>query len=216
MLYLPLFEEVTSLKIGIDADAEISSAYNPFRHKIVVMGSSITHGAAASRPGMAYPAMLERRTGLQFTNLGTSGQSKLQPEMAQLIADCQADAFVFDCFSNPSAKEIEERLKPFIDTIRAAHPDTPLIFLQTIVREGGNFNLNVQTVETERRNAADSLMKTYTVIDKNLYFLNPGMNIGEDHDGTVDGTHPTDLGFDRMVTYIQPRIVEILKRYGIE
>ena len=59
---------------------------------------------------------------------------------AHVAAACEADAFLFDSFSNPSAQQIEERLEPFVATIRAAHPTTPLIFLQTEVRESRNFN----------------------------------------------------------------------------
>ena len=43
-----------------------------------------------------------------------------------------ADAMVFDAFSNPGAEMIAERLIPFIARIRESLPDTPLIFVQTI------------------------------------------------------------------------------------
>lgn len=39
--------------------------------------------------------------------------------------------------------------------------------------------------------------------------------IGNDHEGTIDGTHPNDLGYDRMITYIQPIITDILNQHGI-
>ena len=82
---------------------------NPFRHRIVVLGSSITHGASAGRPGMTWTARLARRMGLDFLNLGYSGQCKLQPEFARMLAEMDADAFVFDAFSNPSARRIPRR-----------------------------------------------------------------------------------------------------------
>ncbi|WP_262245953.1 SGNH/GDSL hydrolase family protein [Parapedobacter soli] len=35
------------------------------------------------------------------------------------------------------------------------------------------------------------------------------------HEATTDGTHPDDLGFDRMLEKIRPAVVKILKKYGI-
>lgn len=118
LLYLPVMDQIVSLEIGVDPDARIVAADNPFRHRIVVLGSSITHGIAASRAGMAYPAQLERRTELEFINLGISGNCKLDASQARMIARISADAFVFDCFSNPLGPLIEERLAEFVAIIR--------------------------------------------------------------------------------------------------
>lgn len=42
LVYLPLWDEVLSLELGIDGDSRIEAVPNPFRHRIVVLGSSIT------------------------------------------------------------------------------------------------------------------------------------------------------------------------------
>ena len=55
LLYLPLFDRVDALEIGLDEGASLKPIDNPFRYNIIVHGSSITHGASASRPGMTYP-----------------------------------------------------------------------------------------------------------------------------------------------------------------
>ena len=215
LLYLPLFDEVKTLEIGVDAGARIEAAPNPFRHRIVVIGSSITHGTGLSRPGMAYPAQLERATGFEFVNLGASGQCKMEQFFAHVAAACEADAFLFDSFSNPSAQQIEERLEPFVATIRAAHPTTPLIFLQTEVRESRNFNDKIRKFEDDKRAASEAGMQRLLKQDKNIYFLNPGMPLGDDHDATVDGVHPSDLGHGRILEVIRPQIVNILKKHDI-
>lgn len=215
LLYLPLFDRVDRLEIGVAPGSEIRPMENPFRRKIVVHGSSITHGAAASRAGMSYPALLSRRTGLHFLNLGFSGQCTMQPEFAAYLADVEADAFVFDCFSNPRAATIDERFDTFVDIIRAKHPETPLIFLQTVVRESGNFNGHLREMERLKRTAAEAQLRERMPHDPHLYFVDPGDLLGSDRNATVDGTHPTDLGFDRMLERIEPRICEILEKYGI-
>jgi lysophospholipase L1-like esterase len=215
LLYLPLFDAVKSLEIGIDSTAHIAPIDNPFQHRIIVIGSSITHGTGVSRPGMAYPARLERATGFQFINLGTSGLCKMEQFTAKVAAQCSADAFLFDCFSNPSAEQINERLVPFVQTIRAAHPNTPLIFLQTEIRESRNFNEKIRKFEDDKRAAAASAMKELMKNDRNIYFINPGMPLGTDHDATIDGIHPSDMGHERILTIIEPQIVKILKKNNI-
>lgn len=215
LLYLPLWDEVLSLELGVDGDSRIEAVPNPFRHRIVVLGSSITHGASAGRPGMTWTARLAREMGLDFLNLGYSGQCKLQPEFARMLAEMEADAFVFDAFSNPSAREIGERLDSFVATVRKAHPSTPLIFIQTEVRETGNFNLRARKFESDKRAAAEAGIRRLMKDDRNIYFIDsPGM-IGTDHLGTVDGSHPSDQGFMHMTRHLEPQLRKIFRKYGI-
>ena len=52
-------------------------------------------------------------------------------------------------------------------------------------------------------------MKQYELLKKqgikDLYLIRDNHAIGTDHEGSVDGTHPNDLGFDRMVEQYQDR-----------
>ena len=215
LLYLPLFDRIDALEIGVDEDASIAAMENPFRHKIVFKGSSVTHGASASRPGMTYPARFGRDNGFYVCNLGFSGKSKLQKEYARIIADTQADAFVFDAFSNPLADEINERFDDFVDIIRAAHPDTPLIFLQTERRETRNFNMAMEAREAAKQKAAEDQIRERMKTDRHMYFITSEDFLGHEHIATADGSHPTDLGFTYMLESISPKILKILKKYGI-
>ena len=51
--------------------------------------------------------------------------------------------------------------------------------------------------------------------DKHIYFIFSEDFLGQDHIATADGTHPTDLGFTRMLNAISPKLKHILKKYGI-
>ena len=132
ILYFPLYSEEYSIQIGVEEDAVIEAVGNPFRHRLAVFGSSFTHGSSTSRSGMAYPAQFSRATGMQMLSLGCSGNCRLQPYFADVMADVEADAYVFDTFSNPDWKTIKKRLIPFIDRLVEAHPGKPLIFQRTI------------------------------------------------------------------------------------
>lgn len=213
LLYLPIYDGLDSLSIGVAPDAAVNPLPKPFggKKKMVVMGSSITHGSAVSNPAMTYTARLGRELDMETANLGASGQCKLEDFFGRIAADSQADVFVFDVFSNPSGKQIDERLERFVETVRAAHPGVPLIFLQTLCRESTNFNRQFQTFEATKREAAERGMKKILEKYDNVYFINPGMPIGDDHEATVDGVHPTDLGFERMLEVITPQIKKILE-----
>ena len=213
LLYLPIWAEVHYLRIGVDDEATIEGLPTPFRHKVVVHGSSITHGASASRSGLTYPALLSRNLGIDFVNFGWSGVCRMQPEFLDILTKCEADAFLFDAFSNPNEQQIKERLEHFVAEMVKAHPGKPLIFLQSPIDLESYFD----TVRYERRvshvNTASKMMKELEKRYDDVYFLEVPNVLGEN--GTTDNSHPTDLGFHRFVTTYQPKIAKILKKYGI-
>ena len=214
MLYLPIYSEEYSVKIGVQEGAVLESIESPFRHRIGIFGSSYTQGISTSRPGMSYPMQLMRMTGLQFLSLGCSGNCKMQPYFADVLCDADVDAFIFDCFSNPDAKMIEERLFPFIEKIQAAHPGKPLIFQQTIYRESRNFSLSAADKESKKQAMAEKLMKEAVKKYDDVYFIQTNAT-NEMHSTSVDGIHPSDYGYTLWAESIRKPIVKILKKYGI-
>ena len=214
MLYLPIYSEEYSVKIGVQEGAVLESIESPFRHRIGIFGSSYTQGISTSRPGMSYPMQLMRMTGLQLLSLGCSGNCKMQPYFADVLCDADVDAFIFDCFSNPDAKMIEERLFPFIEKIQAAHPGKPLIFQQTIYRESRNFSLSAADKESKKQAMAEKLMKEAVKKYKDVYFIQTNAT-NEIHSTSVDGIHPSDYGYTLWAESIRKPVVKILKKYGI-
>ena len=216
LLYLPNYSELLSLQVGVDENAHIEPMENPFRHKIVIFGSSFTHGVSTSRAGMSYPMQIERSTGLYFCSIACSGNCKLQPYFADYLCDVKdADAMVFDAFSNPDAKMIRERLIPFIARIREALPTTPLIFVQTIYRENGNFNLRYRQQEADKRQAAREMMAQAMKQFDNVYFIDKKNLTGDDHVTSADGIHPSDLGYWRWAKNLEPELLKVFKKHGI-
>ena len=216
LLYLPGWCELRELLIGVDKWANIEGLPKPFRHKVIVHGSSITHGASASRSGMTYTSLLSRNLGIDFVNFGFSGQCKLQPEFLEFLKTCEADAFLFDTFSNPTTAQVEERLNVFVEGLVKAHPGKPLIFLLT-----PNHDVQSQSFDQVRRKRSQHHIETLTRMMralekkyKDVYFLSIPGSIGEN--GTIDLSHPNDLGFDRFVKAYQPKIAKILKKYGVK
>ncbi len=214
LLYLPIYSELTSVKIGVPEGARLEPMESPFRHRVAIFGSSFTQGISTSRAGMSYPDQFTRHTGIQMLPLGCSGNCKMQPYFADVLADVDADAFVFDAFSNPNAKMIEERLFPFIERLQAAHPGKPLIFQQTIRREKRNFDTKVEVNEAAKQHMADSLMKIAVRRYKDVYYIRPNAS-SPLQESSVDGIHPDDYGYYLWSRSIEQPLKKILRKYGI-
>lgn len=215
MLYLPLYNSVEALQIGVRQQALIRAPLQPGISKnkrIVIYGSSIVQGAAASRPGMAYPALLQRRTGYDVINLGFSGSAKMEAAMASYLATVPADCYVLDCIPNPTPDLIRERAYPFIKYLREHQPAVPIILVETVFRQHGYWD---RQLGQRVRKQNEEIRKTYERLlqegYRHIYYIRSAALIGNDYEATIDGTHLTDLGFTRITDALLPLIRKALR-----
>ncbi len=210
-LYLPLYNGVQSVEIGVPSSATLYQAAPRKTKPIVFYGTSITQGGCASRPGMCYSAILGRWLDHEAINLGFSGNAKMEPEVAKLLAELDPSVYFLNALPNMNAAEITERAEPFVRTIRQAHPNTPIV----LVEDRTYANSNVVAAQRQRndtsraafKKAYENLMKEGV---KGLSYVEGEGQIGDDGEGTVDGSHPTDLGFYRQATFYKPVLVKAL------
>ena len=202
----PLYQGVDSLQIGIDKGAKILPAA-PLKKYVAVYGTSITQGGCAARPGMAWTNILSRRMQRHFYNYGFSGNGRGEPEMAQLMAQLDPAMYIL-AFQSNAGKDYLKNLKPFIEILRKAHPETPIVVISTFFRprmtEGYWLDMakKQKALVDEFRNAGD----------QNIYSLDGSCSMDPyRYEATVDGTHPTDLGFMLLANFIQPVIEPLLK-----
>ena len=214
MLYLPMYSELKNLEIGVAENAGIEAIPTPFRHQVVFHGSSYTQGISIARAGMSYPLQFSRSTGLGVITLGFSGNCKMQPYFLDFLEKVEADAFVFDPFSNPDAQMIKERLEPFSQRMTASHLGVPMIFQRTIRREWRNFNQRTEAREQAKQDMSDWLMPELCKKYKDVYYVVADAT-AEDHEAFVDGTHPSDYGYQLWAKSIEKPILKILAKYGI-
>jgi hypothetical protein len=217
LLYLPLYNGIESIALGLPTGAALERA--PDRHvarkPIVFYGTSILQGGCASRPGMAYPAIIGRTLDWPTVNLGFSGNGKAEPEMAGLLAELDPAVYVLDSLPNLDAAQAGERLEPFVQTLRRTHPQTPIVLVENV-----NY-ADTGLVETRRKKVAEVNLllrglhdRMQAAGDKNVYYIRAFELLGGDGDDTVDGTHPTDLGFFRMAQGIAPIVRAALRGAG--
>ncbi|MBO5814078.1 MAG: SGNH/GDSL hydrolase family protein [Alistipes sp.] len=216
MLYLPLWCELKSLEIGIDENAVIEPIASPYKYKVLNYGTSITHGASASRPGMTWSARMSRNLGIDFINVGFSGQGKMQPEIIPLLSKVECDALLCYCFGNPSAKEIEERVDYFVDELVKTHPGKPIIFIRPLHNELDYFDMVQREKLVHKLSVINRKIAEIKKRHKDVYYLDEPFPHGDDFEGSVDKSHLNDLGFDRVIKTYQPKIAKILRKYGIK
>ena len=211
LLYLPLYNGVAKLEIGLPSGAicELPPPRPGSMKPIVFYGTSIVQGAAASRPGMAYPAILGRRLDWTTINLGFSGNAHCEPEIAGLLAELDPAVYVLDPLPNMTPESVTERMPPLLARLREAHPKTPIVLVEHIElgdapvvpsRRGGYAKSN-----SELRQIFQQRVKAG---DRKLFYIRGDKLLGDDGQGTVDRVHPTDLGFMRMADGMEP----VLKR----
>ncbi len=199
MLYLPLYNGIQSLEIGVPAKANITAPAPPAKKPIVFYGTSILQGGCASRPGRVHSALLQRSLDTPVINLGFSGSGKMEPVMADLLAELDPSIYVLDCLPNMTDTMVKERVEPFVRTLRKAHPQTPIVLVEDR-RYPDGFLVTKKAKANDANHAA--LKHAFDALKAagvpNIYYL-PGDNLlGDDGEGTVDGSHPTDIGFQRQ------------------
>lgn len=208
-LNMPHFSEVKKLYLGIEKGSKIGRGKRYRNDKPVVFyGSSITHGAAAGRPGNTYENFISQKYNLDYVNLGFAGNARGEESMAEYISKLDMCVFVCDYDHNaPNVEHLLETYYPFYETIRKEHPDMPYI----MVSKPDYFNNPI--VSTERKMVIlESYKKAIAAGDKNVYFIDGERLFDGDFYGscTSDGCHPNDLGFYRMANKIGAVIAQVL------
>jgi hypothetical protein len=215
-LYLPLYNGVLSVEVGLPVGAKLyRAAPRPAgRDKpIVFYGTSITQGGCASRPGMAHTAILGRRLDRPVINLGFSGNGQLDPEIATLLAELDPAVYVIDCLPNMGgdAAKITERATHLVKTIRAKRPATPILLVEDRTRAEAflkpDFRRRNEAGRAALRGVYESLVAAG---DAHLAYLPGDTLLAPDGEGTVDGSHPTDLGFVQHADAFQPVLEQLL------
>ncbi|MDD4102884.1 MAG: SGNH/GDSL hydrolase family protein [Kiritimatiellae bacterium] len=215
LLYLPLYNGVTSVEIGVPGSHLIvrAPAYPAERAKPVVFyGTSITHGACASRPGMAYTAILGRWHNRPVINLGFSGNGRMEPEVAALLAELDPAVYVIDCCPNLPGEQTAVLARPLVEQLRKARPDVPIVLAEDR-RYGNSWIIPGKAARNDGSHAALKAAYTAMVADgiTGLHYIPGDTQLGDDDEATVDSSHPNDLGFYRQAQAFDRILRPLLK-----
>lgn len=216
-LYLPLYNTVSWMNIGVPAESNFVFLPVSSEKPIVAYGTSILQGACASRPGLAWTNILGRKTDIPIINLGFSGNGQLEQEVIDLMNEQDASLFVLDCMPNLvdsikfSRQEIGERILSSVKSLQAHHPKTPIILVEHCC--GLPFTNMESAVIKNYKWSSAVLAETFDSMKmmgfRNIYLLTTEA-IGFDIESTVDGTHPNDIGMMKYADAYETIIRKIL------
>lgn len=211
-LYLPLYNGIEKLEIGVDEGSYFRFVPTSVEKPIILYGTSIAQGGCASRPAMAWGTIMQRSLDLPVVNLGFSGNGPMETEVLDFIVETDARLFILDCYPNMTGmlQNVYPRTLAAVKQIRAKH-DEPIL----IVEHAGYSD---DVVHSGKRAIVDSVnmaaKRAYKELKdggvKNLYYLTRE-ELALTQDMTVDGTHPTDLGMQQQAVAVEKKVREILK-----
>lgn len=211
LLYLPLRNNLTHLEVGVPAGDTLKPLPPPAGKPLVVYGTSIVHGAYASRAGMVYPSILGRRLDREVINLGFSGNAHMDIELADLLGELDPALYILDPMPNMTLEFVEERMANFILRLRQLRPETSIVLVEDFPRTN-SWVLSVPRREIEAKNqkcreiAADLIKNGLT----DFHYIQGNDLVGTDGEASIDGIHPTDVGFLRIADCLEPVLRQIL------
>ena len=214
LLYLPLYNGVTAVEVGFSPDAlvEPGPPRPAERSKpIVYYGTSIAQGGCASRPGMAHTAILGRWLDCPMINLGFSGNGTMDPELVEYMGELDPAAHVIDCLPNMSAEAVAERTVPLVRILRQARPRAPIVLVEDRTATNARFLPGSRQGHRDKRAALRAGFDALAPGDPHLHYMRGDDFMGDDGEATVDGSHPTDLGFLRQARCMLPLLEQILE-----
>ncbi|MFK7813600.1 MAG: SGNH/GDSL hydrolase family protein [Maribacter sp.] len=215
-LYLPLYNNCKNLKIGIPKGSKIKFHKQRKEKPIVVYGTSIAQGACASRPGMAWTNIVQRKLDYPVVNLGFSGNGRLEKEVLDLVTEIDARVYVLDCLPNLSPnetrteEEIKSRIRNSIVHIRNKRPRARILLAQHAGYSDGEVDEERKKVyKTLNRWQLEVFIEFKEIAGGRLLFAKFNLS----NDAFVDGTHPTDLGMEQYAQDYKKALAPLLGRY---
>lgn len=202
-MYLPLYDGITNLEVGIDSLSTIRKPQKSNKKPIVFYGTSITQGGCASRPGMVHTSIISRKLNVDCINFGFSGNGRMEQPVAELISGIDALFYVLDGTNNMTPEQIHENAIPLVDIIRKKHPVTPIVFIEGLMGDKSVLDEINRKTSSAKNEALQVEYKKMTGRGyKHIYYIENSKGKGTDHESTVDGVHLTDLGFSRYADFL--------------
>ena len=196
MLYMPNFNGVSKLEVGVNEGASFQYIEVPENDEpIVVYGSSAVQGSSASRPGNSWANMLGRELDAQIVNMGFADNAKLDEGIFKVMADLKPRVFIIDAM--PDMKTMPQLIKERVVAgvkILQAMTNRPVLLVESpgapdrLIRPGED-ELHTKANE-QLREAYDQLTQDgYT----NLFYMTQE-ELGLNEEDFLDGINPSDLG----------------------
>ena len=215
MIYLPLYDGVNWMRVGVDSTATITppAINSPDERKIVFYGTSVLQGGCATRTGMVATNIIQRDLNVECVNLGFSGEGKMDFCMARAMAQIpNVVAYVLDPIPNCTEMMCDTLTYEFVKTLRTLRPEVPIFMVEGMEYSYEKYDSFFKDY-LPKKNVAfhKNYLKLIEENPNNLYYIDRYNQWGPDNEGTVDGIHLTDIGFFFYAKKLEPYLIPLLK-----
>ncbi|MFI7067320.1 GDSL-type esterase/lipase family protein [Kribbella sp. NPDC050124] len=206
-LWLPQYGDFQLTELVVDEGSQVWRTARPYRPRLLVYGSSITHCRDATSPTRTWPALVAAELGADLTCLGFAGQCHLDPMVARVLRDRPADLIIaclgVNVYGNGSfnSRSFLPAVLGFLSTLRDGHPGVPIVAVSPIVspsREDtvGGADLTLAAIRAEVHRAVH-ILRDYG--DTALHVVDGRTVLGSDRAHLLhDGIHPDAEGYQYM------------------
>lgn len=203
--------------IEIDEKAEISKTEDN-RTRWVHYGSSISQSHQASSPSDIWTGIVAQNHNWHLTNLGFSGNCKIEPMMGLLISKVPADIITLKLGINVTRGGLTTRtFSPnvigFIRTIREKQPNTPILLISPIYsppREGNEAPETVISLIDIRQSLQNIVTVCREYGDDHIHYIDGLKLFGpEEISYLPDEVHPSAEGQQILADHFMRELAEL-------
>lgn len=196
-LFLPPYNSVKWLEIGVDEGSKFR--FEPLREEkpIVAYGTSIGQGACASRPGMIWSNILQRRMDRTVMNFGFSGNAFFEKEVINLLGEIDAKVYILDALPNSHTmpyEQLRDTIMAAVYRLRSVRPTTPILLADHLGYPHGKA---IEYWRNQERHANAAQKAAYDSLCaegvEHIYHLTYD-EIALPMDATVEAIHASDYG----------------------
>lgn len=220
MIYLPLYDGVRWLEIGVDSTATLTQpqVVSPRSDKkFVFYGTSILQGGCACRPGMVATSIIQRDLNIECVNLGFSGEGKMDACMARAMATIpNVAAYILDPVPNCTKDMCDTLTYGFVKTLRTLRPEVPIFMVEGPMYSYAKYSAYYgEYLPQKNHEYHKNFLKLRDENPHNLYYIGCDGLWGPNNEGTVDGIHLTDIGFYFYAQKLEPYLKAVLNNEPI-
>ena len=198
-LMLPTYAVVYDILLFPVGGGRIDWAGLDNRKSLVVYGSSITQGCAASSPGMSYANLVGKALDFRVENYGFSESARGEVAIAEYISKRHGDIYILEYDHNASLDHLRKTHFNFYRVVRESNPESLIVIMS---RFSGRLSLSKE----EERERIGVVFGTYAKAaeegDKNIVFIDGSKVLIGTAEYFDDGVHPNDEGMSQIANVI--------------
>lgn len=195
-LYLPTFNAISSLRIGVPEGSSFEFVPVPATDKpIVVYGSSAVEGGSATHPGNIWTSRVGRELNTNVVNMGLFDRAKLEDSVMSVLGELDAEMFIIDAVPDltDQVSAIQEKVESAVRTLRKT-TQAPILLTEG---PGSVDSMAVTYYDSIQNEANARLRAAYNSLQKagvrNLFYMTRN-ELALTEDAMSDGINPNDIG----------------------